>query len=579
MKQIHASLLAVTLIVCSAAFSASNPAHASGSALTLLGSPASSALQNELDTQIAINRFLAKGRNAEPSLGDQPFEQDMYDAVRSAVTTIPRTKAFLKKRDNAALVAFYKERDYHTAWIEDGAWTRAARQLMFTLSRAEWDGLDSSDYDLPSLSLSRRTGADAEALAQADIQLSRALTEYTRHAYAGRIDPRSFSKKEVTIKPHYPDSIEALNRIAAAHEPREILRSYHPGHPGFIALRDEYNRLRTTRKTDNTPPVPAGKSLKVGMRDNRVPLLRRKLGLTVPAENANLYSKALAKEIKQFQSDNGLIADGIAGKATLKILNDDRKNLTAEIVANMERWRWLPRDLGDFHVMVNIPTFHVQVVSEGTKIHQTRVIVGKSRHKTPLFSDEMEYLVVNPYWNVPKSIATNELLPKIKSDPTGFFSKRNYQVLASIEGRTQVIDPAKLDWERVEPHHVRLRQPPGTRNALGNIKFMFPNKHAVYLHDTPSRSLFKRDYRAFSHGCVRVHNPMDFANIILSQTAKWNAKRVKSMIGGNERRVNLAQKIPVHIAYFTTWMSDTGKLQVRSDIYGHNAKVKKALGL
>jgi murein L,D-transpeptidase YcbB/YkuD len=191
----------------------------------------------------------------------------------------------------------------------------------------------------------------------------------------------------------------------------------------------------------------------------------------------------------------------------------------------------------------------------------------------------MEYLVVNPYWNVPSSIASKELLPKIKADPAAFFSKTTYQVLASVKGKTQVIDPAKLDWDRVEANMVRLRQTPGDYNALGDIKFMFPNQHAVYLHDTPSRSLFNRDYRAFSHGCVRVNNPMEFADVVLSQTAAWDAKRIKALIGSSERRVNLDRKIPVHLAYFTTWMSDAGTLQLRPDIYGHNKTVKQALGL
>ena len=518
---------------------------------------------------------------ASVSWPDQMADQDVTDAIATTIAALPKTKNFLVKRDNAAIVAFYKERDFSSAWFDNGEPTEAARKLVFALSRASSDGLDPSDYTTTVLTISRNRGASAEAIAEADIALSLALTKYTRHAYAGRIDPRQFSKKEITIKPHYPDSIAALNKLVQADNPRTVLASFNPTHKGFVALRAEYNRLRMAKAKADTPPVPAGKSLKAGMSDPRVPLLRKKLGLAEPAEteNTTLYSKDLAAEVKKFQAANGLIADGIAGKATLRVLNDNRKDLMADMVANMERWRWLPRKLGTFHVFVNIPTFHAQIVRKDNIIHKTRVIVGKSRHKTPVFSDQMEYLVVNPYWNVPKSIASKELLPQIKTDPAAFFSKRNYQVLASIKGRTQVIDPAQLDWDKVEASQVRLRQPPGARNALGNIKFMFPNRHAVYLHDTPSRGLFNRDYRAFSHGCVRVHDPFDFADVILSQTEKWDAKRIKRMLGGKESRVNLAKKIPVHIAYFTTWMSEDGVLQIRSDIYGHNKRVKKLLGL
>ena len=574
-----AALLAFTVGTPGVSLAAIQDFTAPRQPVSLMGAHPRSALLPEIEARKQIQRIQAKLSSYRPSPIDQQADRDIRDALQAAIESIPSTKNFLTQRDNAALVAFYKERNFETAWFNNGTLTAAARKLIFALSRADVDGLDPADYETPALSIARTKGADAETIAKADIQLSLAITRYTRHAYAGRVDPRIFSKKEVTIKPHYPDSITALNLISKATDPRATLKSYNPHHKGYIALRDEYNRLRFEGKSDDTPSIPEGKSLKVGMRDERVPLLRRKLGLEAQSEDTNLYSKQLAAEVKKYQASNGLIADGIAGKATLRILNDNRKDLVADIIANMERWRWLPRDLGRFYVMVNIPTFHVQVVKDGKKIHETRVVVGKRNHKTPVFSDQMEYLVVNPYWNVPKSIAAKELLPKIKSDPNAFFSSKNYQVLASVKGRTQVIDPSILDWEKVEAGQVRLRQTPGTRNALGNIKFMFPNQHSVYLHDTPSRSLFNRDYRAFSHGCVRVYNPMDFAEIILDQTAGWNASRVKKMIGGSERRVNLDSKIPVHLAYFTTWMSDDGTLQLRSDIYGHNAKVKKALGL
>ncbi|WP_172891462.1 murein L,D-transpeptidase [Cohaesibacter sp. ES.047] len=584
--------LSIALIVlglagpaCASESALSSPAtpHASfaqsQTPVSLIGETTEAAMHEEIDSLASMTRILDNLHSVRTGGIDQQADQDVFDALASAIDTIPSSKDFLEKRDNAALVAFYKERNFRTAWFENGELTPSARKLAFALSRADRDGLDPADFTTPALTVSRTRGSKPADIAASDIELSRAITRYTRQAYAGRVDPRIFSKKVVTIKPHYPDSIEALKKITRAKNPRVVMRGYNPDHPGFVALRKEYNRLRLTKSDTTTPDVPEGRSMKVGMRDTRVALLRKKLDLPVPAENADLYSKALSQKVKDYQAANGLIADGIAGKATLAVLNKNPADLIPDIIANMERWRWLPRDLGKFHIMVNIPSFHVEVVNNGKKIHETRVVVGKSRHKTPIFSDEMEYVVVNPYWNVPRSIATKELLPQIKSDPGSFFSKRNYQVLASVKGRTRVVDPYKLDWEKVEPGMVRLRQTPGTRNALGNVKFLFPNQHAVYLHDTPSRSLFNRDYRAFSHGCVRVQNPMDFADVILSRTEKWGAGRLKSMIGGDEKWVSLSHKVPVHIVYFTTWMAENGTLQLRSDIYGHNAKVKKALGL
>ena len=581
MKPTLAALLAFAICPTSAALAMPTPNQTTAQPVVLFGEQPADPLAAEIDSQARINTIIRNMHRVTLGAIDQQADQDLADAISVAVDAMPKAPNFLTKRDNAALVAFYKERAFTPAWFDNGEWTPKARKLIFNLARADRDGLDPSDYKTPSLATSRKRGSSADALAQADIALSLALTRYTRQAYAGRVDPRIFSKKEVTIKPHYPDSIDALNQIVKADDPVAKMRSYNPQHKGFLALRAEYNRLRAMGSKDDTPPIAAGKSLRIGMRDERVPLLRHKLGLAAVEDKTSrtLYSKELAKAVKQYQSDNGLIADGIVGNATLSVLNNNRKDLIADIVANMERWRWLPRDLGDFHVMVNIPTYSLEVVKNGKTIHETRVVVGKKAHKTPVFSDEMEYVVVNPYWNVPRSIASKELLPKIKANPAAFFSSKNYQVLASIKGRTQVIDPSKLDWDRVEADMVRLRQTPGTRNALGNIKFMFPNQHAVYLHDTPSRSLFNRDYRAFSHGCVRVNKPFEFADVILSQTSHWDASRIKAMLGSKERRVNLTKKIPVHLVYFTTWMSHEGTLQLRSDIYGHNKKVKDALGL
>ncbi len=518
-------------------------------------------------------------RTLPVSLIDQQADEDIADALQTLSKALPRSKNFYIKRDNAAVQTFYQQRNFVPAWFEDGNLTKNARKLVFALSRADLDGLNPSDYVTNALTVSRKKQSSASEIAKADLALSLAITKYTRHAYAGRVDPRSFSKKEITIKPHLPDSISALQEVMTASVPVEKLRSFNPQHKGYIALRTEYNKLRMQGTGEQFEPIPAGKSMKVGKHDKRVPLLYARLGLSLPAEKPTLYTKALAAEVKKYQKANGLVDDGIVGKGTLAIMNGSKKDLMEDMIANMERWRWLPRDLGRFHVFVNIPTYHVQVVKNDQKIHETRVVVGKRSNKTPVFSDQMEYLVVNPYWNVPRSIASKELLPKIRTNPSQFFSTRNYQVLASVKGRTRVVDPSQLDWSKIDAKQVRLRQTPGTRNALGRIKFMFPNKHAVYLHDTPSRSLFKRDYRAFSHGCVRVHKPLEFAEFILSEEKAWNAARVKKMIGGNERRINLKRKIPVHLAYFTTWMSEEGTLQIRSDIYGHNAKVKKKLGL
>ena len=225
----------------------------------------------------------------------------------------------------------------------------------------------------------------------------------------------------------------------------------------------------------------------------------------------------------------------------------------------MERWRWLPRDLGEKHVFVNIPEYRVRVMDRGAVAHEARVIVGKPDSPTPVFSDRMQFLVVNPSWFVPPSIMKKEFLPRLAEDPT-YAERRGYQVIR--RGKT-----------------IYVKQPPGERNALGNIKFMFPNRHAVYLHDTPSRGLFGADRRAFSHGCVRVDQPFRLAEHVLGKDNGWSEQRVRGLVGRGEQSVKLSQPLPVHLAYFTQSVDDMGTLQAHDDIYGHNRRVKAALGL
>jgi murein L,D-transpeptidase YcbB/YkuD len=298
------------------------------------------------------------------------------------------------------------------------------------------------------------------------------------------------------------------------------------------------------------------------MKDPRVPLVRARFGVDVNEEASDaalVYDTRVASQVAEFQRANGLPASGALTARTISALSGgDPVQLEGEIISNMERWRWLPRDLGATRVEVNIPDYQVKVTRNEKVVHRARVIVGKVETQTPIFSDSMEYLVVNPYWNVPPSILRKEMLPAFQKDP-GYFTKRGYEVVQ-------------------RGGQMSVRQPPGERNALGQIKFMFPNDHAVYLHDTPSRALFANPRRAYSHGCVRVEKPFALAQALLPPD--WSEERLRKMVGGrNEKTVRLASHIPVHLQYFTIFTDEIGKLEVREDIYGHSRKVRTALGL
>ncbi|MBZ9936748.1 L,D-transpeptidase family protein [Mesorhizobium sp. BR1-1-16] len=498
-------------------------------------------------------------------------------ALKAAIAIAPAKETFLEKRDRAAMTEFYSERDYKPVWVNDGRLTPAAQAVMARIALAAEDGLDPAAYSLPAKTLGSTAPLGPDLAAAVEITLDRALLTYARQAYAGRLDPAAVGKL-ITIKPLLPDPVAILASVSSAPDAAAAVDGYNPPHAGYRALKAALAEARQQTPADAPAPIAEGKLLKLGVSDARVPLLRARLGLAPVTDNPDLYDNALAEAVARFQASSGLKADGAAGGNTIAFLNGVGKNNTAEIIANMERWRWMPRDLGAFHVAVNVPEFEVRVVDDGKVVHQTRVVTGKITNQTPIFSDEMESIVVNPSWNVPASITMKEMLPNVRRDPS-YLSRNGYQVLARVGGKVVPVSPSSIDWSTASARNIQIRQVPGDDNALGSIKFLFPNEHAVYLHDTPSKSLFQRDSRAFSHGCVRVQNPLDFADVLLTYEGGWTKQRLRKMIGGRESWVKLPKKIPIHITYFTAFVDDAGKLQTRPDIYGYDARVERALGL
>jgi L,D-transpeptidase YcbB len=319
---------------------------------------------------------------------------------------------------------------------------------------------------------------------------------YARDARGARLDPARLNSL-LTPKLTLPAADEILTHLAAARDPGAALAAFQPPHAGYLALKRKLAELRADRSDRTSVEAPQGKASKVAP-----------------------------------------------------------ERLEAEIAANMERWRWLPADLGRRHVFVNVPDFQLKVVDNGAVVHQTRVIVGKPETPTPVFSDEMDHVIVNPSWYVPPSIFRNEF----HSDP-GYAAARGYEVVRGKDGS------------------ISIRQPPGERNALGFIKFMFPNQHAVYLHDTPNRNLFGSERRAFSHGCVRVDQPFRLVDHVFGPGEGWSEDRLRALIGKGEKTIRLREKLPVHLAYFTASVDERGNLQLIDDIYGHSRRVRVALGI
>jgi murein L,D-transpeptidase YcbB/YkuD len=498
-------------------------------------------------------------------------------AVRDALAALGEPGDKREAARLKALRGFYEARDFEPIWFRDGAPRPKALALASRMARAKADGLDPRDYARPGL-------ADAvfespADVAATDVALSFAALSYASHLFAGRVAPASVSPS-LTHRPADPDAGEVLGSLSAADDPSAALQAFEPPHPEYRALRARLAvLLRAKPQARSLPVVPEGPLLRPGEWSPRVPALRARLQVEAdPLDDPEFYDEALADAVRAAQAKAGLKADGVVGPRTLLALNGaSREAEMAALVANMERWRWMPRDLGRFHVLVNVPEFVVRVREDGETVHRARVVVGTPKNPTPIFSDEMDHLVVNPYWNVPNSILTNEMLPEIQADPAGYFAERGYQVLAELEGKTYLVDPVMLDWTSVDPR-VRIRQVPGVGNALGQIKFMFPNEHDVYVHDTPLKQLFERDARAFSHGCVRVDDPLAFADALLADEPEWTAERIAALFGGKERRIDLSRAIPVHLAYFTLNVGDDGRLRRFADVYGFDRKLAEAIG-
>ncbi len=499
-----------------------------------------------------------------------PIAGAMVEALAAGVG-----EGILDKRDAEAIAAFYAERGDRPVWIAEGTYTPAALAVMERIGRAAEDGLNPRDYRLPWDGLGRYFPSEPDKIARFDVILSQAVALYARHAFAGRVTPTKVSVN-LDYAPVPPAAGDVLALVSGSGDPAATLAAYNPPQPEFEALRAELARLRAAEGVARTlPEVAAGALLKPGMSDPRVPVIRERLQLASATLDPELYDEILVAAVEDFQASAGLRTDGIVGKNTVAAMNRRGADPVDTILVNMERWRWMPRYLGDVSVRVNIPEYTLSVYRDGAPAYTTRVVVGKIGSPTPAFSDEIRHIVVNPYWNVPASIVRNEMLPKIRSGS----GLRGYQVFANIRGKYRAVDPRSINWRKVDARKIQVRQPPGAANALGQVKFLFPNKHNVYLHDTPSKSLFDREVRAYSHGCVRVMNPWDFAEALLAGSDGIGAAALRKRVGGGESWANLEQPVPVHITYFTAFVDRTGKLQLRDDIYGHDKRLAAALGL
>jgi len=494
-------------------------------------------------------------------------ESAVADKVREIVASRQFERLVTHRADRAGIEAFYSGRNYAPLWVSNNASNERAKSAIAYLAQADAVGLDPNDYPAPDF----KSAASPDAMAEAELRLTASALTFARQAQIGRIH---FTRVGADIQYDLvaPEPASVLAKLAEANDAGKVLDGFNPPQPGFKALRAKLAELRAAPAQESKAEekveqprvhVPDGKLLRPGMKDTRVVALRKRLDIAGDKDNP-LYDDAVRDAVRTFQTESDIGVDGNLGPNTLRALNGERKetrkptgNPIDTIVVNMERWRWLPRDPGNPHVIVNVPDYTLTLYNKGKVYWHTRIVAGKPNLATPMVSAEMKFITVNPTWNVPPSIIEKEYLPALQEDP-------------------QALERIGLKLSQDPDGTIHISQPPGAGNALGRIRFNFPNKFLVYQHDTPDKYLFAREKRAFSHGCMRVQNPLTYGEKLLSlvlPNERYTEARLESMFGGSEININFPKFIPVHLTYQTAFVDDAGKLQLREDVYGRDAKM------
>jgi len=495
---------------------------------------------------------------------------------------------------SAALPLFYARRIYKPAWVSDQGPLDAAEDQLKMIREVDREGLRPEDYHLIKLEhilaqisadRERQIPPDPRRLADLDLLLTDSFLILGSHLLTGRVEPKTVDP-QWHVNPRAGDLSLILEQALASGQIEAALRNLIPDHAGYRRLRRELARYREIHVRGGWPKISEGPNLKNGDSSANVAILKRRLAAEgyledyIP-ENELYFDDRLERALRQFQLQNGLEVDGIVGAHTRAALNLTVDDRIRQIIANMERWRWLPHDLGARYILVNIAGFYLELIDNDRLQMRMKVVVGKPYRRTPVFTATMTYLVFHPFWHVPARIAREDLLPKIKRD-AAFLSKEKIRVFEGWGAEAREIDPAAIDWQKIKGADLEFhfRQDPGPQNALGRIKFMLPNPFDVYLHDTPAQELFDKTRRAFSHGCIRIEKPLDLAVYLLKNDPNWPPEKISSALSesaASEQTVRLPEPIKVHVLYWTVWLGADDQIYFSADIYGRDEILEAAL--
>jgi L,D-transpeptidase YcbB len=489
----------------------------------------------------------------------------------------------------AAVARFYRCRGYRPSWVDDTGPLPQTQILLQAIRSAPGDGLPMMNLNPgdPALDFSREVlfsaghpSASDFTLARLDVSLTHMMLTYAGRLSQGRIRPEELSEAQpFPVPPTARDLPGELAEALDTHRLQQFLESLMPRHRAYHDLKKSLKRYRRIQAAGGWQPIPEGPVLKIGAQDARVVSLRQRLLSTGDLDISgwtvgDRFDTSLEAAVKRYQRRHGLVSDGAVGADTLASLNISVEKRITQLMLNMERWRWFPEDLGSRYIMVNIPGFELRLVENSAVALSMRAIVGRKKRPTPILTSRMTYLELNPYWNIPQKIARKDILPKIQDDP-GYLVRKSIRVFDTWQADAPALNPLEIDWSALSEGYFpyRLQQQPAADNALGRIKFMFPNPQSVYIHDTPGKSLFGRPRRLFSSGCVRVEDPLTLAQHLLTDQ-NWTRRRLARAVASEQSRtIVLHPPVPVHLVYFTAWTDTDGQAQFRDDVYGHDRRL------
>jgi L,D-transpeptidase YcbB len=501
-----------------------------------------------------------QGAALDPLASLDPADRAVAEKIRDLLTATS-DGIFASKNEHAAVESFYQGRNLAPLWLDKGVENARAKAVIARIKGADADGLDVSDYRTPNFA-----GLSPDALAEADLKLTQTVLTFARHLQAGRF-PYNRVTKNIQLPQAPPEPAAILAKMVTAEDAAKALDEFSPPHEAYQRLRAKLAEMRAKaagadQKIADGPLLKS--NVKNPMQDPRVPLLRARLGLSGDASDL-AYDAKVAAAVRKFQQANNLPATGDLDARTVKDLNGPVRGREIDlIIANMERWRWYPRDLGADHVMVNQPDFTLKVMHHGSQVWTTKIVIGDPipSKQTPLLSETMKSITINPTWNVPPSIVYGEYLPALARDPT-VLARMGLVVTYGRDGSV-----------------VNIAQPPGGNSVLGRVRFNFPNRFLVYQHDTNEKFMFASEVRAFSHGCMRIQDPAKYADVLLNiarPNEHWTVERVTRMFGGGEQDIQLPTQIWVHTTYQSAFVDDNGKLQFRRDVYTLDSRTLAAI--